>query len=209
MQKAIHPATKKRADKLGVEIANISETGILLIRTADKHEYFAEGASLAEALDEVQDETAEFQAPKTTRLTCGVMPSSHHARYMSQGGGCADVLDTTMRALFATDDGIDTASLKLTGETNGLWNPRWETLNPGMQRMNLANRLRAAARRGTEIALIGPDGMRTAGLFGIVPKEQPAPKAKKAAAPKAEAKPAKKTTKRANKPKLGTAQPEA
>lgn len=208
MQKAIHPATKKRAEKLGVEIANISETGILLIRTADKHEYFAEGASLAEALDEVQDETAEFQAPKPMRLTCGVMPSSHHARYMANGGGCADTLDTTMRELFTTKNGVDTAALKETGEANGLWNPRWEALNPGMQRMNLANRLRAAARRGTEIVLLA-GGMRTAGLFGIVPKEQPAPKAKKAAAPKAEAKPAKKATKRANKPKLGTAQPEA
>lgn len=92
----------------------------------------------------------------------GVMVASYHARYMAQGGGCADNIDHAMKTAFLTacppdadTPKLDTAALKAWGEDIALWNPAWEIRNPGMQRMNLANRVRAAVRKGRVIELNG------------------------------------------------------
>ena len=72
------------------------------------------------------------------------------------------------------DGKVDTNRLREYGEQLGLWNPRWEGLNPGMLRMNLANRIRGVLRNSTgEIA--GPGGLLS--RFGI--EFRPSKKAKK------------------------------
>lgn len=102
------------------------------------------------------------------RAMAGVMVRSYHDQYMAQGGGCADNIDLEMRAAFMTksrdvqtkkgvraEPALDTEALANWGTAIGLWNPRWEQLNPGMRRMNLANRVRSAVRKGAEIELKG------------------------------------------------------
>jgi hypothetical protein len=54
---------------------------------------------------------------------------------------------------------VDVDALKATGEANKVWRSTWETLNPGLQRMNLANRLRAWLRNNQgEVVLCDADG---------------------------------------------------
>jgi hypothetical protein len=111
-------------------------------------------------------------APKL-RTKCGVMPASHHARYTANGGGCADVLDVTMRDRFtivvAKKPVADVEGLKATAIANGVWNPAWEGLNPGMIRMNTANRLRGLLRRGKSVTLLPTEGEAETGTFGVLP----------------------------------------
>jgi hypothetical protein len=47
--------------------------------------------------------------------------------------------------------------LKALAEANGIWNPAWATLNVGMIRMNLGNRIRGLARKGQAIKWPGDD----------------------------------------------------
>lgn len=91
----------------------------------------------------------------------GVMVRSYHDEYMANGGGCGDNVDETMRDEFTTVTTektpkgkkerevrtLDVAALKKWGKQVGLWNDGWADLNPGMMRMNLANRVRAAIRK--------------------------------------------------------------
>lgn len=132
---------------------------------------------------DTQTHETETQDTPVLRTKCGVMPAVHHARYTSQGGGCADTLDLTMRELFTDPKaGTDVAGLKDTAMHNGVWNPTWERLNPGMIRMNTANRLRGLLRRGKEITLRPSSGLAVTGTFGVAPttlqREQERAKAK-------------------------------
>lgn len=112
---------------------------------------------------------AQEEAP-VVRLRCGVMPARHHAKYTAQGGGCADGLDTAMRETFTDPkEGTDVDGLVATAKHNGIWNPAWASLNPGMIRMNTANRLRGLLRRGKEVTLLPTGGMATTGTFGVEP----------------------------------------
>lgn len=52
--------------------------------------------------------------------------------------------------------GKDSGEMKKLLKENGLeWNPRWDDLNEGMRKMNSANRLRAAVKRGEKIKIDG------------------------------------------------------
>lgn len=105
---------------------------------------------------------------KARRMNAGVMVRSYHDRYMAQGGGCADTIDFAMKQAFMTksrevqtkkgiraEPALDTVELRLWGIAIGLWNPAWEIRNGGMQRMNLANRVRSRVRKGETIELKG------------------------------------------------------
>jgi hypothetical protein len=116
----------------------------------------------------ITERTAYGVDPTTARLMAGVMVKSYHDLYMAQGGGSGDNVDTTMREVFMTksrevqtkkgiraEPALDVEALRTWGVEIGLWNDRWDALNPGMRRMNLANRVRGAIRRGTAIELKG------------------------------------------------------
>lgn len=106
--------------------------------------------------------------PTIGKKMAGVMVKSYHDQYMAQGGGNADNVDTTMREVFMTksrevqtkkgvraEPALDVEALRKWGQELGLWNDRWDALNPGMRRMNLANRVRGAIRNGKVIELKG------------------------------------------------------
>lgn len=102
------------------------------------------------------------ELPKIVRARCGVVPARWHAMATANGGGCADNIDLAFREAFLTlvtdksdKPQCDVAALRNWGGEIGLWNTKWEIRNPGMQRMNLVNRVRAAIRKGAEISLNG------------------------------------------------------
>lgn len=115
-----------------------------------------------------EDITEFGEDPSKGKRMAGVMVKSYHDIYMAQGGGNADNVDTTMREVFMTksrevptkkgvraEPALDVDALRNWGVEIGLWNDRWDALNPGMRRMNLANRVRGAIRNGKEIELKG------------------------------------------------------
>lgn len=110
--------------------------------------------------------------PSNKAAKAGCMAKNYHDLYMSQGGGCADTIDKAMKDAFLTGsrtittkgkDGkpdqtrseaaLDLEAMKAWGLKIGLWNDKWDRLNPGMQRMNLTNRVRSQVRKGVKISL--------------------------------------------------------
>ena len=157
----IHHATAARATKLGLEILpsgdgfrfSNSETGQISAEIWET----AKGALDAFAAG---DYTWELQ----TRGKSGCMDQYFHDLYTANGGGCGDTLDATLRDHLLGAEGIDLQLLRVVADANNLWNSRWESLNPGMQRMNLSNRLRAILRNSsTAQVTIGDDH----GRFGV------------------------------------------
>jgi hypothetical protein len=96
--------------------------------------------------------------PRKTRktrkpaATGSVVKSEFRKRYAEHGGSVGDQLAARLRKhLEVADGGIDTARLRALAEANGVWQDRYDNLNPGLARMSCGNRLRALARRGTKI----------------------------------------------------------
>lgn len=122
--------------------------------------------ALGQPVPEGEDPAARF-------AKAGVMVKSYHDRYMAQGGGCADTIDIAMKDAFLTltrdvptakgtrsEAALDVAAMREWGVAIGLWNDKWDRLNPGMQRMNLTNRVRSAVRKGADIKLKMRQGER-------------------------------------------------
>jgi len=184
----IHHATAKRIASAGYQ-HEISEEGLVLLKDGQRSVIYTDPKEAGEAAtsgtvqwtqnnsnndgtaDDFQEDPPRQPAAEAqeemefVRTTSGVMPLRHHARYTSNGGGCADELDLVLREVY-TDHGhgLDVAGLKLLGESLGLWQGSWDKLNPGMIRMNLANRIRGWLRNNEQAELtIGA----VTGRFGI------------------------------------------
>jgi hypothetical protein len=130
--------------------------------------------STAEAFAAFDAGEVQFEAPRSSNGRCGVMVASYHARYSANphGPGCGDRLDVALRDFLLrqpTEKGekarVDLVLLRECAENNDVWNSAWGTLNPGMQRMNLANRLRGVLRRDSR-RTVGIGG--ETGRFGVV-----------------------------------------
>lgn len=123
------------------------------------------------AIDRPVPEGSEDPAARFAKA--GVMTKSYHDRYMAQGGGCADTIDMAMKDAFLTlsrsvptktgtrsEPALDVVAMREWGVAIGLWNDKWDRLNPGMQRMNLTNRVRSAVRKGADIKVKLRNGER-------------------------------------------------
>lgn len=164
----IHHATRARAERLGVGFIDAADGGFHLIRLDNSQLSVDTFDSAKEALDSFEAGTVEFA--KRSHNHCGVMVASYHARYESNphGPGCGDDLDIALRnACTVQGEDLDLKKLKQIGLDAGVWGEHWEVRNPGMQRMNLANRLRALLRNDAN-ATIQIGGER--GRFGVAYK---------------------------------------
>ena len=165
----IHHATVKLIQKAGFDFEQRDE-GVVLIFDGQESAPYTDLAAMSGDIKKGRvaftrsvapegEETPEEGEETPIRSKSGVMTLSYHSRYMAQGGGCGDELDSHLRAACLKEDGLDLGKIKQIGEANSVWSPAWESLNPGMQRMNLANRLRAKLRN---------DGAMDINLGGIV-----------------------------------------
>jgi|GEM_PF-6475561 hypothetical protein len=79
-----------------------------------------------------------------------VIKQKYRERY--EDGSCGDGLARKLRKYLETETGtIDLAKLQQLAERNGLWASRYASLNPGMVRVVVANRLRKLLRAGSSI----------------------------------------------------------
>jgi hypothetical protein len=88
-------------------------------------------------------------------LPSSVVKAVYKARYRPFQQTCGDDLAMQLIDYLAPTDGsgerIDLNKLREFAEANGCWVGGYAHLNPGMQRMNVVNRLRAKVRKGHEI----------------------------------------------------------
>jgi hypothetical protein len=79
-----------------------------------------------------------------------VIKQKYRERY--QDGSCGDALARKLRKYLETGGStIDLAKLQRLAERNGVWKLRYGSLNPGLARMVVANRLRKLLRAGSAI----------------------------------------------------------
>lgn len=83
-----------------------------------------------------------------------VVPRKYRDEYAKRAvkGTCSDEFAAKFSAACteATEDGtaISPRKLRAFAKANGVWQPGYASLNVGMQRMNIGNRLRAKIRKG-------------------------------------------------------------
>ena len=176
----VHHATLKRIKDAGFQLIETQDGGFRLLNPTTQQLSLDSWDSAKEAADAACDteNPPEWQTKRSNH--CGVMPRAYHDRYEGNphGPGCGDGLDIALRDA-CTEDGEDLnlAMLKQIGEQAGLWRTEWEQRNPGMQRMNLANRLRGMLRNDAEATVQIGDHR---GRFGV-PYRPAARKAKRKA----------------------------
>lgn len=80
-----------------------------------------------------------------------VVPPAYREKYKATGGTCGDFIAEGLSKV-SKDGGLDSVKTE-----NGIDASRWGTFNPGMQRMNLANTLRAQFLNGATIKILGKE----------------------------------------------------
>jgi hypothetical protein len=160
----MHHAQRKSLAKLGVrdnDITSNDDGSITLTHGGGKIEA-TDGKALIEAL-KVAIKDGSFKPVR--RVNSGVLPEAKYIEYRAKGGGSRDKLDNAMRRAFLVlndkdESVLDVKALRAFGKSLGLWNAEWEAqtpkrapLNPGMLRMNLANKVRAFVRQGNDVTI--------------------------------------------------------
>lgn len=176
----LHHSILKAATRRGFYFVGTGDDKFRLVLISDPTQMSSEtfGAT-SEALEAFDNKEVTFVTPKEEKGEksgrCGVMNTSYHAKYSHNphGPGSGDLLDVALRDSFVQKiEGkvkVNVLALRETGMANRVWNPSWESLNPGMQRMNLANRLRARLRNlpGNVILADADGAVLVEGRFGI------------------------------------------
>lgn len=83
--------------------------------------------------------------------TKDVVPSTYREKYKATGGTCGDFIATQLSTV--AKDGE--AALNAVKAENNIETDKWSGLNAGMQRMNLANTLRARFLKGETVSILG------------------------------------------------------
>jgi hypothetical protein len=91
------------------------------------------------------------------KKTSSIIKAKYKDKYKPTDMTCGDDLATQIRehiVEYSTDgktEVVNKTKLKKFAQANGCWDPRYENLNVGQQRMNIGNRLRAKVRKGHEV----------------------------------------------------------
>ena len=91
---------------------------------------------------------------KTAKRAAAARMADAIARFKKRHGSISSndkVARRLTKATTAAEGGIDLTALRKLAEVNNCWNSAWTRLNPGMQRMNTGNKLRAKIRRGETV----------------------------------------------------------
>ncbi len=105
---------------------------------------------------EVLPGTEAEATAKAAKRTGTVVPQKYKDKY-GKLQSCGD--DLVSFLLRSWGEKTDLEMVKATGIENGIWNERWERLNPGMQRMNLGNRMRTRVREGAVLQIVTRSGV--------------------------------------------------
>lgn len=117
-----------------------------------------EAATVAEFRELAEQAQAEIEQDDDAPASRSIVPMTYKSRYKAFGGNCGDRIAAELKAYLVDpdSDGINIVKLRRFADANGLWNPRYEDLNVGQQRMNVGNRLRAAVKRDPDLEVVWP-----------------------------------------------------
>lgn len=90
-------------------------------------------------------------APAAEKTTKDVVPSSYRDKYKATGGTNGDFIATSLQKV--SKDGV--GSLQAVAKENKIDYSKWSAMNPGMQRMNLANVMRGRYLKGETVTILG------------------------------------------------------
>ena len=103
---------------------------------------------------DLQPETAPTKVIKGS-----IISKKYVDRYKKTGYSCGDILSEEIREyIMVIDQGrahIDLKKLRQIADDNGVWRDSYVKLNPGQQRMNIGNRIRAKYKNGERIMIGG------------------------------------------------------
>ena|SRR5262245_65244078 len=167
---AIHHATAKRAAKVGIEltdegnriVARETEDGLLLavgedaklvLEAAERQRLSDNEPDQDEPEDdneEVESDDNEEDEPKVER---SIVKRKYRQLYAPKNRSCGDELAQLVTAHVKDEENeiVDLDKLRRFAQLNGCWVDDYKNLNPGQQRMNVGNRLRAKVRKGHEV----------------------------------------------------------
>jgi hypothetical protein len=87
-------------------------------------------------------------------LSRSVVPLRYKKQYAPNHGSNGDQIASALFHACRTQDGkTDLVKLRAIAQANGVDHAKYAGLNPGMQRMNIGNRLRGMAQRGEAIEI--------------------------------------------------------
>lgn len=112
-----------------------------------------------------------------------IVPARFKERYAKHDDSCGDRVAAALKKATTTQDSegrdkCDLKALKEIATANGVWNPKYASLNAGQQRMNVGNRLRGMIKND-ETVTIGSTRYGQSGLVKVeakakASKEKPA-----------------------------------
>jgi len=160
MATTIHHAIVKKAARFGCTIEETAPLRFYLVRTIETKDMPADNWR-AGPFDTAREAAAAADHPDTEFLDpedaldllesaarkCGVMDRYKHDEYEHNphGPGCGDNVDIALRDAYTREKtGLDRDGIR---ECAGqLWDAKYETLNNGMVRMNVSNKIRGFLR---------------------------------------------------------------
>lgn len=95
---------------------------------------------------------AKTKGNKIKAIKGNVIKAEFRERYAANNG-CGDQVQLAMSAEFIDGDTLDRAALRSWAQGLGVWPDRYDSLNNGMVRMNVANRVRALVRKGQKVKI--------------------------------------------------------
>jgi hypothetical protein len=127
------------------------------IENSDRNEF--EAALVPYAPEPIESEYGPEVLPTDDpRWKSSVVPAKYRRQYAKHDESCGDTIAKESKAYLTvdTEDGpkLNLELLVRWAEANGCWVESYSKLNPGMQRMNVVNRLRAKIRKGHVVAWI-------------------------------------------------------
>lgn len=105
---------------------------------------------MTDATETEQTAAATTEAATTERKD--VVPAAYREKYKETGGTCGDFIAVALQKIAKENGNVDVVKSE-----NGIAADRWSTMNPGMQRMNLANVLRGTYLKGGTIKILGKE----------------------------------------------------
>ena len=148
MTKAETKITKRNHDKIAKELL----AGFPAMRKLEDVLIAIEGAKT------YGEAEAAVEAFLDSQHVASKIPPRYKARYAAQGDprSCGDDFAKAFASMVTKKDAAgkqvcDLELLRQIASENDAWLPKYEALNPGMQRMNVGNRLRAKIKRGEKI----------------------------------------------------------
>lgn len=159
---AIHHATAKRAAALGLSLIVVDD----FIAARSGEHVVCTGLVAKDVLVDAEKAIANGWTPPVEpaqddpRWRTSIVKPKYRRVYAPKGECCGDTIAAELKAYLTYvdeetgEESLDLRLLRRFADANDCWVDTYAKLNPGQQRMNIGNRLRAKVRKGHVVAWV-------------------------------------------------------